>query len=354
MTDTPNRPTLAGPDDTIVITGAAGFIGTRVVKVLLDRGFTHLRCLARTPSAAARIRAVSGPDHVSPAVEIFQGNLLSRKDCSALVKDAALVLHLAAGTGTKAFSEACLNSVVTTRNLLDALLEEGFSGRLVSISSFAVYTNLDSGRRRLLDESSEVEADPGTRAEAYCFGKVRQDELIIRYGLEHHIPYVIMRPGTVFGPGKRFIPGRVGIDSFGPFLHMGGPSPLPLTYVDNCAEAIVMAGLKPGIDGEVFNIVDDDLPSSRRFLGLYKKNVSAVRSVYIPHALSYLMCRLWEAFAKWSHGQVPPAFTRREWAAYWKKTAYSNRKLKTMVGWTPRVPMDRALDLFFEYCRKQG
>ncbi len=151
-----------------------------------------------------------------------------------------------------------------------------------------------------------------------------------------------------FGPGKEAVPGRVGIDTFGLFLHMGGSNPIPLTYVDNCAEAIIMAGLMPGITGQVFNIVDDGLPSSRRFLRLYKRHAKKFKSIYVPHALSYLLCFAWEKYSRRSKGQLPPTFTRREWSAYWKKTNYSNHKLKDMVGWTPKVPMEEGLRRFFE------
>lgn len=350
MNPNEERPLIA-TDELVAVTGAAGFIGTRVVRALLDRGYRNLRLLTRTPSGAARIKAAVGADAGTSSIEIIQGNLLSRADSAALARDASLVLHLAAGTGTKAFSEAYLNSVVATRNLLDAFLEAGFPKRMVSLSSFSVYSNLDRGRHRLLDETSEVEPHPETRAEAYCYGKVKQDEFIVEFARVHPLSYVILRPGTVFGPGKAFIPGRVGIDSFGPFLHMGGSTLIPLTYVDNCAEAVVQTGLKPGLDGAIFNVVDDDLPSSRRFLRLYKKNVADFRSVYVPHAASWILCRAWEAFSGWSRGQVPAAFTRREWAAYWKTTRFSNRKLKEMVGWTPKIPMDEALDIFFAYCR---
>ena len=82
-----------------------------------------------------------------------------------------------------------------------------------------------------------------------------------------------IRPGAVYGPGKAEIPGRVGRDLSGLFLHMGGRNLIPFTYVDNCAEAIVLAGLVKGVDGEVFNVVDDDLPTSRKFLRMYKQNV---------------------------------------------------------------------------------
>ena len=56
---------------------------------------------------------------------------------------------------------------------------------------------------------------------------------------------------------------------------------LPLTFVDNCAEAIVLAGLKPGVEGEVFNVVDDELLTSRQFLKAYKKKVTAFPSGFL-------------------------------------------------------------------------
>jgi nucleoside-diphosphate-sugar epimerase len=339
---------LVHADDPILITGAGGFLGARVVGNLLDRGFTHIRCLVRPAGDSTRLKEAIEERAGHGRVEIIPGNLLSREDCSLLAKDAALIYHLAAGTGTKAFSDAYLNSVVTTRNLLEAALEHNSLRRFVNMSSFAVYTNRNKPRRRVLDESGPVEDHPESRAEAYCFGKVKQDELVIEYGKKRSLPYVILRPGNIFGPGKKSIPGRVGIDSFGLYLHFGGSNPIPLTYVDNCAEAVVLAGLTPGIDGEVFNIVDDGLPSSRRYLRLYKKNVKRFKSIYVPHAFSYLFCYAWEKYAKWSKGQLPPVFTRREWAATWKKTRYSNQKIKEMLGWTPRVPMEEGLRRFFE------
>ena len=190
--------------------------------------------------------------------------------------------------------------------------------------------------------------------DAYLFSKVKQDEIIIEYGKRFGLPYVIVRPGFVYGPGKKAIPGRVGTDTFGVFLHLGGSNRIPFTYVDNCAEAIALAGLRKGVDGEVFNIVDDDLPSSRQFLRQYKRNVRPFKSVYVPHALSYGLCFLWEKYSTWSHGQLPPAFSRGGWHAFWKKTIYSNEKLKARLSWTPSVTMADGLRRYFEACRNVG
>ncbi len=192
------------------------------------------------------------------------------------------------------------------------------------------------------------------RGDAYCFAKVKQDELVADYGKKHGIPYVLVRPGVAYGPGKQRIHGRVGLDTFGIFLHLGGSNPIPLTFVDNCAEAIALAGLKKGIDGEVFNIVDDNLPSSRQFLKMYKKEVRQFRSIYLPHFVSYLLCLLWEKYAAWSQGQLPPIHNRREWMACWKRTHYSNDKARRMLAWTPKVSVTEGLSLFFADCRESG
>src|SRR5207248_5351429 len=100
------------------------------------------------------------------------------------------------------------------------------------------------------------------RYEPYAYAKAKQDELVRIYMRTYALPCVIVRPGVTFGPGKPRIPGRIGNSTFGVFLHLGLSNRIPLTYVPNCAEAIVLAGLIKGIDGEVINIVDDNLPTS--------------------------------------------------------------------------------------------
>ena len=100
---------------------------------------------------------------------------------------------------------------------------------------------------------------------------------------------MIVRPGAVFGPGKPDLSGRVGINTFGFFMHLGGSNRLPLTFVDNCAEAIVLAGLTPGVEGEIFNVVDDEPPTSREFLAAYKKKMNGFFSVGVPYSLAYGM-----------------------------------------------------------------
>jgi nucleoside-diphosphate-sugar epimerase len=157
---------------------------------------------------------------------------------------------------------------------------------------------------------------------------------------------VIVRPGAVFGPGKRELSGRIGINTFGFFIHLGGSNQLPLTFVDNCADAIVLSGLKPGVDGETFNIVDDELVTSKQLLAAYKGAVSSFFSIRVPYPLAYGFSYAWEKYSHWSKGQLPPVFNRRRCSAEWKGNHYSNQKLHERLGWRPRVPMEQAMKAF--------
>jgi nucleoside-diphosphate-sugar epimerase len=230
-------------------------------------------------------------------------------------------------------------SALGTRNLLDAFLEVGKPKRFVNVSSFAVYSNLGLARNGILDETCPLEDAPQERLDAYGFGKLKQEELVRQYGSERGLPYVIVRPGAVFGPGKRELSGRIGINTFGFFIHLGGSNQLPLTFVDNCAEAIVLAGLKPGVDGETFNVVDDDLITSKQLLTAYKSAAGSFFSIRVPYPAAYGFSWAWEKYSHWSKGQLAPVFNRRRCSAEWKGSRFSIEKIRRRLGWIPRVRM---------------
>jgi len=348
LSPTARKTCILDREDRILVTGANGFIGSRVVRTLLSYGFTRVRCLIRSTNNSGTLEAAI--KDFSGHIEFVKGNLLSRDTCATAAKGVSVVYHLAAGI-EKTFPGCFLNSVVTTRNLLDAVVNEQALKRFVNISSLAVYSNENIPRGGLIDESCEVDAKLVERYDPYAYGKAKQDELVLEYARTKGLPYVLVRPGITFGPGKAQIPGRVGIDTFGVFLHLGLNNRIPLTYVDNCAEAIVLAGLIKGVEGEVINVVDDDLPKSREFLRTYKRRVRDFVSIPIPYPVFYLFNYLWERYSKWSQGQLPPAFNRRTCAAYFKGNTYSNRKAKELLGWQPRATMSEALERLFTYTR---
>jgi len=119
-----NHGRIVESTDRILVTGASGFIGVKVVEILLEYGFRNIRCLVRPSSRRQRLESVLRRTPWGRSVEVLTGDLTSRADCSRIAEGVALTLHLAAGFD-KSFSGAFMNSALATRNLMEALLERG-------------------------------------------------------------------------------------------------------------------------------------------------------------------------------------------------------------------------------------
>ncbi len=344
---------IAGKSDSLLITGANGFIGAKVVEMLLRQGFLNLKCLVR-PTGNQEPLMLLAREFPQAQITLLPGNLLSPEDCANACRDVNVVFHLAAGAD-KTFAGSFFSSVVTTRNLLAAAAGQKSLVRFVNVSSFAVYSNWKLPHRAVLDETCPLEAQPMKRFEPYCYAKLRQEELVKTFCQERQMPFVIVRPGAVYGPrARQYLSPRIGIDTFGIYLHLGGGNRIPLTYIDNCAEAIALAGLVAGVDGEAFNVVDDELPTSRQFFRAYRQRVGGLKSISIPYPLFYLFCFGWEKYSGWSRDQLPPVFNRLRCATYWRGNRYSNAKAKRLLGWTPKIAYAEAIERHCEYFARQN
>jgi nucleoside-diphosphate-sugar epimerase len=279
--------------------------------------------------------------------DIVVGDLGDRALARGLVRDVGTVFHLAAGTRGRA-ADLFLNTVVGSRNLLEGL-RGGSVSRVILISSFSVYGTAGLKPGTIIDENTPLEDHPEKR-DLYSYSKWRQERLFWEYRERHGVPLVVMRPGVIYGPGGTALSTRVGINVGGLFLHLGRRNLLPLTYVDNCAEAAVIAGSSDRAAAEVYNVVDDDLPTSGEYLRAYRKQVQPIRYVTLPYWCTMTISRAIERYSRASKGQLPAVLTPYKTASHWKPLGFSNSKLKG-IGWAPIVRTRDGMARTFAHCR---
>ena len=120
-----NADYIASTNDLILVTGSNGFIGTKVVEILLEYGFRNLRCFVRPSSQLGRLKRRFAKFDAGRNVELVTGDLLSREGLPRKrLIGVSIIYHLAAGI-EKSFAGAFMNSALATRNLMDAFLEAG-------------------------------------------------------------------------------------------------------------------------------------------------------------------------------------------------------------------------------------
>lgn len=325
----------------MAVTGATGFLGGEVVKSLLGLGVERVRCLVRPgtdPQRLVRLEALG------PRVQVVPCRLDDPEGLAAALAGVRVVYHAAAA---KRGAPAALvaGTVLPTEHVLRAAAQAAV-GRAVLVSSFAVLGVAGLRRGTLVDEATPLEPHPEAR-DGYAFAKHRQEALAWRLCQERGLPLAVVRPGFVFGPGQDLLGSRIGLRLPGLFLHLGGGCPVPLTYVENCAEGVALAGLVPAAAQSAVCLVDDDLPTSRALLRRYRREVEPLRTVPIPLPALRLLARANAWYSARTRGHLPPVLTPYKVDSLWRPQRFSNRRARQVLGWHPRVSMTEALDRTF-------
>jgi nucleoside-diphosphate-sugar epimerase len=331
----------------VLVTGATGFLGKALVARLLARGEKDVRCFQRPGSDPSAIEALARA-HPDARVEPFVASLGSPAGAASALEGVDTVYHLAASLAG-APADIFLSTVVASKNLLEALVATARPIKVVLVSSFGVYGVAGLPPGTVVDESTPLEEHP-ERRDVYSYAKLRQETLFREYRSRHGFPLVVLRPGIIYGPGGSRFSARVGLDLAGLFLFLGGNNTLPLTYVENCADALVVAGQSASAEGQTYNVVDDDLVTARQYLARYSAEVRRPRVVPIPYPALQVLSRMVAAYSRWSKGQLPAVFTPYKTATSWKPTRFTNARLKAL-GWDPVVPTDEGLRRTFEHFR---
>ncbi len=195
----PNSTSTAGSGRRVLVTGAAGFVGSNLVETLLAQGdrVVGVDCFTPYYSPDAK-RAALIQAHESDRFELVETDL-READLSGLLEGVDTVFHQAAQPGVRlswsdGFSEYASHNVLATQRLLEAARDAEVR-RFVYASSSSVYGNQD--------RYPTVETDLPRPYSPYGVTKLAAEHLCGLYAENWGLSTVSLRYFTVFGPRQR-------------------------------------------------------------------------------------------------------------------------------------------------------
>lgn len=308
-----------------LVTGATGFLGAAIVARLRAEG-VGVRALVRAAGAGCN------------ADERCVSDLRDADGLARAVDGVDWVIHAGARVSTSGlWPEFEAVNVRATEALIQRAVAAGVR-RLVHVSSLGVYAVPSDGAT--VTEESAYEEAAGERG-CYARSKLAADRIASAAACGG-APVTIVRPGLLYGPG-RTPPLARRVAALGP-LRVVLASPhylLPLAYVDNVADAIVLAARAEAARGRAYTIVDVHARQID-YTRLYRQ-ASGGRwvAVYAPAALLRAAASAAE-LAAGVLGRRPP-ITRHQVERTLRSATFVTRRAHDELGWQARVPIDEAL-----------
>lgn len=302
----------------VVVLGAGGFIGQRVVSALAATSWaTPVAAGHRSPLAAGR------------AVETVRLDAADELALAPVMAGADAVVNCIAGGGT--------TIVATARALFAAAHRAPRAPRVVHLSTMAVYGSAVG----TVDETAELKGDLGP----YSAAKVEAERMAVSCAST-----VTLRPGCVYGPGSvqwseriaRWLSAhRIGD------LGAAGDGTCNLVHVDDVVAAILAALQLPRGAGQAFNLGSPAPPTWNEYFVLFGRALGAVPVSRISRRRLTLETRLWAPplkaaeiaarFARLDRVRIPPPIPSSLLRSWGQEIRLDVRKAQDVLGvrWTP-------------------
>ncbi|MGB6362848.1 MAG: NAD(P)-dependent oxidoreductase [Thermoanaerobaculia bacterium] len=251
----------------VLVTGGTGFIGAHLVETLVDRG-DEVTALVRSPHKATRL--------VELGVRTVRGDLEDLPALEQACEGQDVVYHLAGLVRARNQAEFLRINQGGTRNLLVAAQRQG-SPRFIQLSSMAAGGPSAPGRPHTGEETPRP-------ISAYGRSKLAGERVVS----EGELPWTILRPPLVYGPGDTEI-----LRAFKAAALLGlaptlgsGEQELSALFAPDLADALVAAG-SGETEGKTYPVCHPEIFTSREMARAVGEAVGrSVRIVNIPAAVT--------------------------------------------------------------------
>ena len=347
-------------DETILVTGATGFVGAWLVEMLLQSGYTDVRAGIRGWSSAARLGR-SGAN-------IVMCDVTKPEQILSAMDGASQVIHCALGPR---------NVIVDgTQNMLDAARENPLQ-RFVHISTTEVYGELPGE----IDESTEFQ--PGVND--YGDAKIDAEKIVWDYHSRYALPVTVVRPPIVYGPFSEHWVTQMAsrLQSGNWKLYEGfGEGQCNLIYVTDLIQGIMLAMRKPEAIGEGFILNGPEVvtwneyfrrlndamglsPLETASTGKTRSRAAIVAPVKAAAKLAieyfedpimnvYQRNRHARTVIKWVEKKLKTTANFEDLQRYNRQNIFLDDKAHRVLGYTPQFNVDAGVNMSVNWLRHLG
>jgi nucleoside-diphosphate-sugar epimerase len=282
-------------------------------------------------------------------VRVHRGDICEPETLVTPMEGAEAVVHLAAMMHVwRPMADYYEVNIAGTENVCHAALAVGVR-RFVHMSSSSVYGTAWNG---LVDERFPLApfADPYPVTKAVA-------ERVVQRMIIQGLPAVIIRPDQIFGPGDHLhFGGTADRLRSGRGLIVGrGNNPIPLVYVTDAVQGLLLALEHERALGEAFNITNDQPLTQQEFVETIAHEIG-VRPprLRVPYHVLYAAAYGAERAADLLPGAHRPLITRAGVAFLGSRIRFSVEKARGKLGYAPEISLREGVRLTADWYRRQG
>jgi dihydroflavonol-4-reductase len=323
----------------VLVTGATGFTGLWLVKKLLSQG-VKVKAIARPSVRVEELKKLG--------VQVFEGQVYDKETVNAAVPGSSYIFHVAA-----AFREAKIQDEIyrkvhvdSTKLLADAALKEPNFKRFVHISTMGVHGHIDNPPGN--------EDSPYAPGDEYQRTKLEADLWIREFSKKTGLPYSVIRPTGIYGPGDQRLLKVFKMALWPIFPVLGhGKCLYHLTHVEDLTNSFILAAIHPAAAEEVFLCGADEAISLVDMAKIITSTLGVkLRVLRIPVAPFFLLADLCELICK-PLGVEPPIYRRRV-AFYTKDRSFCTSKLRNVLEYKNVYTNKEGIEMTARWYREQG
>jgi nucleoside-diphosphate-sugar epimerase len=327
---------------TSLVTGASGFVGQAIVRRLLADGDGVRALTLPGDRRLPELRALGAPERL----EVVEADVTSYAAVAPHCAGVARVVHTAALVhGWHPWERYRAVNVGGTQHVARAAAAHGVT-RFVHVSTSDVF-GIPRGEE-LIDESTPYRE----WGEPYPDTKIAAERWLWQFHRESGLPVSVIYPCWVYGPGDQasFPSLRAAIDDgFMVFWHRH--TRLFWSYIDNLADAVLLAATHPAAVGNGYLVHDgEDGPTLQEVCARIAAQAGRPAPTrHLPYGVAFGAAWLAQAVWRVLRLRGAPVLLTNDVKSFGLQWRISNAKLRRELGWAPRVGIADGMAAALEY-----